>query len=40
VIARLAGLLRRIPARLAQMRGYWGGVIMRGLDRATAFLRR
>jgi hypothetical protein len=40
VIARLVALLRGMPSRLVQMRGYWGGVVMRSLDRATEFLHR
>jgi hypothetical protein len=40
VIARLLELLRAAPATAARMGGYWGGVVMRGLDRATAFMRR
>jgi hypothetical protein len=36
MIDRLLALLRGIPSRLVQMRGYWGGVIMRAVD----YLRR
>lgn len=36
MIARLVALLRRTPARVAQLRGYWGGVMVRCLD----YLRR
>jgi hypothetical protein len=39
-VSRLLAFLRRLPATLARMGGYWGGVIMHGLKRATAFLRR
>ena len=39
MIARLVELLRAVPSTAARMGGYWGGVVMRGIDRATAFLR-
>lgn len=40
---RLRDLVRRMPATLARMGGYWGGVIMilrRAGTGAAAFLRR
>lgn len=37
---RLPLWLRRLPATLARMGGYWGGVVMSYARRAVAFLRR
>jgi hypothetical protein len=36
VIARLLAYLRRLPATLARMGGYWGGVTMRWRNKDDA----